>query len=245
MDVNQDQLVIAIDGPAGSGKTTISQELALILRCECVNTGNMYRAIAILAGDLTNESAIVTMAENCQFEFVYDGRFRMMVNGRDLTDTVQSPGIVPLASKIARISQLRNVLTEKQRALARGKRVVMEGRDIGSHVLPNADWKIFIDADIEVRARRLYQELSSEDRMKYRSLEAFQQELEIVDRQDAERKNAPLKLSEQAIYHKTGCFTPREEAIVLYYYITAHVELQRNAKVAAHRESLLRRLERG
>ncbi len=124
-----------------------------------------------------------------------------MVNGRDLTDTVRSPGIVPLASKIARISQLRNVLTEKQRALARGKRVVMEGRDIGSHILPNADWKIFIDAGIEVRARRLYQELSSEDRMKCRYLEAFQQELEIVDRQDAERENAPLSRLPKVLSH--------------------------------------------
>src|SRR6476620_4993101 len=148
-------VVVAIDGPAGSGKTTIAAALARRLGYTCVSTGNMFRAVSILCSG-SDESA-VDVARNAVFSFVLKNKsFRTIVNGNDLTRKISSPRVIPGAARVAALPEVREALLDAQRSLAVAGGVVMEGRDIATVVLPWADWKFFLDADDDVRATRLY-----------------------------------------------------------------------------------------
>lgn len=140
---------IAIDGPAGSGKTSVARTLAQHFGCLFVNTGAMYRAVALGLSQGLKLSEV-------QIEIRPDER--VLLNGSDVTDKLYTPEIDELASQVAARPEVRGVLIAQQRALARDRDVVMEGRDIGSVVLPDADVKIYLDASVEERARRRCQE---------------------------------------------------------------------------------------
>lgn len=140
---------IAIDGPAGSGKTSVARALAKRLGCLFVNTGAMYRAVALaLSRGLKLSEIQIEMRPN----------ERVFLNGEDVTEKLYTPQIDELASQVAARSEIREFLIAQQRALAQNRDVVMEGRDIGSVVLPNADVKLYLDASLEERARRRCQE---------------------------------------------------------------------------------------
>jgi cytidylate kinase len=136
---------IAIDGPAGSGKTSVARALAKRFGCLLVNTGAMYRAVALGLFQGLNFSEISIEVRPDE---------RILLNGQDVTEQLYTPQMDELASQVAARPEVREFLIAQQRALARDRDVVMEGRDIGSVVLPNADVKLYLDASVEERARR-------------------------------------------------------------------------------------------
>lgn len=154
-DTSPGRLVIAIDGPSGAGKGTVARAIAARLGYRHVDTGAMYRAVAWMALDrgLPQEdpSAVASLASTARIEL---GDGRVTIDGRDVTQAIRTPAIDRGAAAVARIPGVRAALVERQRALGADGGVVMEGRDIGTVVFPEADVKIYLDADPSERARR-------------------------------------------------------------------------------------------
>lgn len=183
--------VIAIDGPAASGKSSVARELAAHLGWTYVNTGNMYRAATfavILAGaDPTVEAAVLEVIGRTQFTSpVENGRSVILVNGADVEGELNSEAVNLAVSHVARIPQVRELLVAMQRELGWAQPVVMEGRDIGTVVFPDAPWKFYIDASEEVRAKR-------------RGLQGHTDSVRDRDRMDSTRKTAPLMAAADAV----------------------------------------------
>ena len=151
----KNETIIAIDGPSGAGKGTVARALAHELGYRHVDTGAMYRAVAWLANhngiDLADESAVETVARSAEFDL--DGG-RMVVNGHDVTELIRTPETDVAAALVARIPAVRQVLVGRQRAIGEAGQLVMEGRDIGTVVFPEAAVKIYLDATPSERARR-------------------------------------------------------------------------------------------
>lgn len=225
---------IAVDGPAGSGKTSISEELARLLAYRFVPTGNMFRGVALLAKGNKDEGAVTAIAEGAAFEFVYRNGFRTILNRTDITEEIASPGIVPFTSEIAQIQAVRAALLTQQKDLAAAGSVILEGRDVGTVVAPDADFKIYLDADFDVRADRLFGLLTAEEKAKYGSVKEYADSLAQVDKRDASR----LSVLPDSIYHKTGRFTAREEAVVLYHYVIQRDEVVRNGEILSKDRSV-------
>jgi cytidylate kinase len=153
------KLIIAIDGPVGSGKSTVARRVADLLNYVYLDSGAMYRGVAWKAlrdhVPLDSEERLAALARETRIDLVsFDGSFRVLVDGTDVTSQIRSPAVAQAASKVAVIAGVRTVLVAEQRRAAGGGGVVMEGRDIGTVVLPDADLKIFLDASVEVRAER-------------------------------------------------------------------------------------------
>jgi cytidylate kinase len=148
-------VIVAIDGPAGTGKSTVARLLAERLGFRYLDTGAMYRALTWLAlergVDLDDEDALVRLARENETEIEGD---RISISGYDVTDTIRTTEIDRIVSSVARHQRVREVLRERQRALAASGDAIMEGRDIGRIVVPNADVKVYLVADAGVRARR-------------------------------------------------------------------------------------------
>lgn len=194
-------LVIAIDGPSGVGKSTVSQALAERLGCTYVDTGAMYRAVAILAREravsLEDASALARLGREMEMEFVLtrDGP-GVRLNGEDVTSSLRLPGVSEEASRLSRFSEVREVLVEKQRRLGRQGNVVMEGRDIGTVVLPEADLKVFLEAEAGERARRRY--LQWREKGIEVAPDRLTREIAARDQRDRTRAVAPLVPAEDA-----------------------------------------------
>jgi len=196
-------LVIAIDGPAGAGKSSVARGVAERLGYVYIDTGAMYRAAAYLAMEAgldvpEDTEAIATLTGHMQVEFrPIDGVQRIFVNGRDLEDQVRLPEVGAMSSPVSAIPLVRRDLLQTQRDLAREAGVVMEGRDIGTVVLPDADVKIFLTASAEERARRRLEQIKA----KHPEL-TFEQVLADQvdrDRRDSSRDVAPLKMADDAV----------------------------------------------
>ncbi|MBI5232891.1 MAG: (d)CMP kinase, partial [Deltaproteobacteria bacterium] len=151
-------LRLAIDGPSGSGKTTVSRALAQRIGFRYVDTGAMYRAVAVVASqmgiDLDSDTALCDFLKDANMHYE-DGR--VFFNGRDLTPMIRAPHVGGIASRVSMSGSVRAWLMPVQRTLAQGGSVVMEGRDIGTAVLKDADMKFFLNASGDVRAKRRYQ----------------------------------------------------------------------------------------
>jgi cytidylate kinase len=195
----QQALQIAIDGPAGAGKSTVARLVAKRLKAKYIDTGAMYRAVgwlATVAGvDVKNEEQILRLALSAHFILTDTG---IDVNGNHLRDEIRSVHVSALASSIAQLGSVREVLVDKQRQLAGFQSVVMDGRDIGTHVLPNADVKIFLTASVEKRVERRYEELKQKGEIP--SLKTLEREIIDRDFNDKNRRFAPLRLAPDA-YH--------------------------------------------
>jgi len=156
---------IAIDGPSGAGKSTISKCIAQNLGFVYIDTGAMYRTIGLCAirnqlDTKNNSELIINMLDNISIDIELDSAGqRMFLNGEDVTEKIRTPEVSAAASDVAAIPEVRNKLVEMQRNLAGGKNVIMDGRDIATNVLPNAEIKIFLTASAESRAQRRFEEL--------------------------------------------------------------------------------------
>ncbi|WP_245523151.1 (d)CMP kinase [Thermosediminibacter oceani] len=187
---------VAIDGPAGAGKSTVARIIADRLNLTYVDTGAMYRAITLKAlekGALMTEE-IINIAENCSIEIK---KGRIYLDGRDVTEEIRKPSVDEKVSKVACIPQVRQRLVKLQREMAKDCGVVMDGRDIGTTVLPDAKYKFYLTADIKVRAKRRYDEMLKKGIKT--DLKKVEEELAERDRQDRERECSPLKAAEDAI----------------------------------------------
>ncbi len=196
-------VVIAVDGPSGVGKSTVSRMLAHRLGCRYIDTGAMYRAVALLARKrgvpLEDPAELARLGREMEIDFEETPEgLRVRLHGEDVTRELRLPGVGDEASRLSRFPEVRKVLVDKQRELARSGGVVMEGRDIGTVVLPHADLKVFLDADIEERARR--RSLQWKGSGIAASPEQIREEIAARDRRDRSRKVAPLSASEDAVW---------------------------------------------
>ncbi len=197
---------VAIDGPAGAGKSTVAKAAAKELGFIYVDTGALYRTVALSAqrkGILDDNEKIIEMLGSIKVELGYDdGVQKVYLNGEDVSALIRTPEISMGASNVSAIPKVREFLLELQRDIARKNNVIMDGRDIATVVLPNADVKIFLFASPECRAQRRYKELieKGED-VKYEDVLA---DVNQRDYQDSHREIAPLKPSEDSIMCDTS-----------------------------------------
>lgn len=198
---------IAIDGPAGSGKSTMARRVAKDLGFVYVDTGAIYRTVGYhmdfygIGPKDTDGITRLIGDVNIAIEYDADGLQHMILNGRDVTEEIRTPEMSKIASVISAQKVVRDYLLDMQRQLARTHNVVMDGRDIGTVVLPGADVKIFLTADPEVRARRRFDELAAKgEKVKF---EKVLQDLIARDEQDKNRKIAPLRPAKDAVHLDT------------------------------------------
>ena len=161
------RITIAIDGPAGAGKSTIGKIIAQKINADYIDTGAMYRAITWKALfnkiNLFDEDKLIKLAINTRIDFRFNFKTKdqfIYYDGKDITNEIRSPEVSKHVSDVAKVSGVRTILLKQQQLLAEGNNVVMDGRDIGTVVLPNANFKFFIIASVEERARRRYKELA-------------------------------------------------------------------------------------
>ena len=185
--------IIAVDGPAGAGKSTVSKIVAAKLGYTYIDTGAMYRAVALKSSRSCED--LVDIIDNTEIEL--DDRARVFLDGVEVTKEIRTPEISKLASDVSKFPFVRKKLTELQRKMATRGAVIMDGRDIGTQVLPNADLKIFLTASLDERARRRFEELQAKGQTA--DLAAVKKEIALRDKQDSEREFAPLKQAEDAI----------------------------------------------
>lgn len=219
---------IAVDGPAGSGKSTVSFAVAQRIGYLFVDTGAFYRAITFLALEqhsAPRESAqVVALAERVHLDMTPnladDGRqYTLLADGRDITPYIHSPHVDAYVSAVAAIPGVRAAMLGAQRALAQRGRVIMAGRDIGTVVLPDADLKIYIDASLEKRAERRYQQRIRNGEPA--DLDAIREGLRQRDLVDSGRETAPLLRAQDAKYLDTSNLTFEEAVEAVYQIILA------------------------
>lgn len=197
------KLIVAIDGPAGSGKSTVTHLLARKLGYVHIDTGALYRSIALKAREQNvsydDAPALGRLARDARLEFQWlnDDRNHVFLDGRNVSVLIRTPEISMAASKISAYTEVRAALLELQRGMGRQGGVVLEGRDIGTVVFPNAHAKFFLTASVDSRARRRAVEL--EDKGVYLDFEEVKKQVVDRDRGDTERKNAPLRKAADAI----------------------------------------------
>ncbi len=204
---------IAIDGPAGAGKSTIAKALAEKLGYIYVDTGAMYRAMGLyflrlgIAGE--DQAAISEFCKNVRVEIVYqEGIQQVFLNGENVTAFLREETVGRMASSISVYPEVRLKLVELQREIAEKENVIMDGRDIGTYVLPNADLKIYLTASAEARANRRYQELKEKGIES--QFEVIKQDMEERDARDKNREFAPLRQAEDAVLVDTSDMTVEE-----------------------------------
>ena len=211
---------IAIDGPSGAGKSTLAKKIASELNFLYVDTGAIYRTVGLYAKkndvDPHDGTAVTALLDSIQIDMNYgeDGLQRMYLNGEDVTTAIRQHEISAYASAVSAIPEVRAFLLDMQRSFARTNNVVMDGRDIGTVVLPDAQIKIFLTAEPEERARRRYEELLQ--RGQQADYETVLKDLVQRDYNDSHRATAPLRQAEDALLlDTTGNTLAQSEELLL------------------------------
>ena len=222
-------MIIAIDGPAGSGKSTIAKFIAKRLNYRYIDTGSMYRAVAWSAEkkdiDLSDENAVGQWVTQLKIEFVADPAGQQVkVNGENATGLLKNEVVGRGAAKVAAQKRVREILVAKQQEIGRSGNVVMDGRDIGTQVFPNAELKFFMDADAEERGKRRYLELKEKNLDV--DLENIIAEIKQRDHEDRTRAISPLCPAEDAIKIDTTKFAIEEVIDKVMEQINLKKEIQ-------------------
>ena len=217
---------VAIDGPAGAGKSTIAKAAAKALGYIYVDTGALYRTVAlgaVRAGVLESDDGIAALLPNLQVELKFvDGNQHVYLNGEDVSDLIRTPEISMGASKVSAVPAVRAFLLDLQRDLAKKNNVIMDGRDIATVVLPNAQVKIFLSATPECRARRRYKELVEKGQtVTYEDVLA---DVNRRDYQDSHREIAPLKPSADSIMADTSELDLQQSTDLIINIIREHTK---------------------
>jgi len=205
---------IAIDGPAGAGKSTIAKAVAAELGCVYLDTGAIYRTVAyhmdLMGISCKDRDGVKRLIDdvNIAIEFPEDGRQHMILNGWDVTDEIRTPAMSKGASDVSAHAVVRDVLLDLQRDVAKKSNVVMDGRDIGTVVLPNADVKIFLTASVKVRAKRRLLEL--QEKGEKVTFEKVLADMELRDEQDSTRAIAPLRCAPDAVRVDTSALNLKQ-----------------------------------
>ena len=210
--------VIAIDGPAGAGKSTIAQIAAKQLGYTYIDTGAMYRAVAwkvLQTGETVTDDLIVRIVKDIDVVLSYtDGKTKVFVDGTDVSGEIRTPEVSGIVSQVARLAPVRVKMVDLQRQMATKGAVVMDGRDIATNVLPNADVKIFLTASIEERAARRGKELREKGYDV--DMAKLQQDIAARDKADSEREISPLVQAEDAVLvDTTGMTIPEVVARIM------------------------------
>lgn len=188
------KFIIALDGPSGSGKSTIANILAKKLKISYLNTGSMYRALTLyfLENGITNEEKIeLDFLQNIKIDINED---RVFLNGKDVSEEIRNKIVTENVSWVSSIPIVRKYLVDMQRKISENKSIILDGRDIGTVVFPNAKYKFFLVASSEVRAKRRYEQNEID-----KSLEEIQKDIEKRDYIDSHREISPLKKASDAI----------------------------------------------
>ncbi len=200
-------MIIAIDGPAGAGKSTVGRLTAQKLGFLYIDTGAMYRALTLKAldtkADINDSAALIEIARSTAIDLInnQDGSLRIFLDGQDVTASIRQPRITKLVSDIAKIKEVREVMLGLQRRFGRQRESVLDGRDIGTVVFPDADRKFYIDADFNERVLRRYKELK--ELCQNITVQDIENDLRNRDNIDSTREFAPLKRADDAIYIDT------------------------------------------
>jgi cytidylate kinase len=216
------RFIVAIDGPAGSGKSTSAKLVAQRLNFLYIDTGAMYRAITFLAiknNILRDHEKVTNLADSCRIKLKFvDGLTKIQIDGVDLTNEIRSPEVNSHVSEISKIGGVREALVKKQRELAaENEGVVMEGRDIGTVVFPDADVKIFLTASIDERSHRRAKEFAEQGRKI--PVEAVKDNLVQRDKIDSTRAVAPLSKAQDAIEVDTSNVTIEEQVEIILQHV--------------------------
>ncbi len=206
--------IVAIDGPAGSGKGTVAKILAAKCNLVYIDTGAMYRAVSYLTLKnniaIDDEEKIVEIAKNSKMEFVGD---KLFLNGEDVSKEIRTMEVTKIVSQMSSIVKLREVMVDMQRALASSNNVIMEGRDITTVVFPNADYKFYLDATIEERAKRRFKE--NQEKGIDMSYEEVYNNIEKRDYNDMHKEVGSLMRTDDQIYIDSSNLTVEEEVAIV------------------------------
>ena len=212
----KNKLIIAIDGPAGSGKSTVAKEVAKRLGLLYIDTGAIYRALTLKAlrgnVDVNNEGALVKLARKANIDLKIDKDFRLSVflDGEDVSEEIRKSFVTKNVKYVARVANVRKEMVALQRKIASKGRAVLEGRDIGTVVFPDANRKIYLDAGVDERINRRYKELK---RKGYNAtFDEVEKDVIARDHSDQTRAVAPLKKADDAIVIDTTNMTVAEVA---------------------------------
>ncbi len=206
------KILVTIDGAAGSGKTTLARMLSSSLNIPYLDTGAMFRALALFLGEgawrLSEKELMERLKDVCFKMKERENRFVIFINGREVGEEIREEIVGRWASNIATLRVIREFLKEMQQEVGRDSSLVAEGRDMGTVVFPGADVKFFLEASVEVRARRRYSQLCNMG--KRIAFSDILREISERDRQDRERDIAPLRPAEDAIIIDTSLLSPQE-----------------------------------
>lgn len=201
-------MTLAIDGPAGSGKSTVARRLAEKLNCLYLDSGAMYRTVtlhSIRTGvDWANVPELIRLVKSCKINFAENGKIALL-DGEDVSDAIRTPEINSVVSDVSKIPELRQEIVKQQRRIGADISIVAEGRDVSTVVFPNADYKFFLTASVEARARRRFAELQAKGIDA--TLNGIQEEISDRDTKDCSREHSPLRTAEDAIVVNTTDMT--------------------------------------